>query len=66
MLFLEYNWTAGNYIARFGSVPTSINNKRSWDTLSAADADLRKRGLCVGNRTDNRTWRIVSILERKY
>jgi hypothetical protein len=60
-MFIEYNWTAGRYIIRFGNTPTSIGNERSWATLSEADAALRKRGLCVGIKTDTRTWLVANV-----
>lgn len=61
MLFIEYNWTTERYIPRFGSLPTSINNERSWATLAEADAALRKRGLRIGRKTDTRTWLIEDM-----
>ena len=60
-MFVEYNWTAGNYVIRFSLYPTSVGHHRSFATLADADAALRKRGLCVGQRIDTRTWLIANL-----
>jgi len=58
MLFLEFNWTADAYQPRFGSTFTDIRGERSYATLGAAKDALAAIGLCLGAKTDSRTWRI--------
>ena len=60
MLYLEFNWTADAYQPRFGSSFTDIRGERSFSTLAAAKSALEAIGLCLGAKTDSRTWRIES------
>lgn len=68
MLYLEFNWTAGTYQARFGDTFTDIRGVRSWGSLADAKADLATAGLMLGRKTDSRSWRIEStaLLDQRY
>jgi hypothetical protein len=58
-MFLEYNWTACCYQARFGDTFTDIRGERSWNSFNEAKAAIEAAGLKIGRKTDSRTWEIV-------
>ena len=60
-MYLEYNWTTLCYQPRFGDVFTSVNGWRSFETLDQARAELAIVGLCLGRKTDSRTWSIEAV-----
>ena len=55
-MFLEYDWTSNTYRARLGDALMSIEH--SFGTRAAARHALRLVGLRIGDKTDERTWRI--------
>jgi len=61
MLYLEFNWTADCYQPRFGRSFTDIRGERSFPTLGDARAALAAIGLCLGAKSDSRTWRIEAV-----
>jgi hypothetical protein len=55
-MFLEYDWTSNAYSSHLGGAFTSAEH--SFETLAAARHALRLIGLRLGDKTDERTWRI--------
>ena len=59
-MFLEFDWTFNVYRPRFGDRFTDVRGERSFETLKDARWALRMAGLRLGDKTNSRTWRIVS------
>ncbi len=57
--FIEFNWTANAYQFRIGKSFTDFRGVRSRETLADVRADLAVAGLCLGNKTDSRTWPVI-------
>ena len=61
--FLEFDWTFNAYCVRFGRTFISIGayDERSWPSLAEAQNALMSCGLCLAEKTDSRTWRVVAM-----
>jgi hypothetical protein len=55
-MFLEYDWTSNTYRSHLGGAGTSVAH--SFETLAASRHALHLIGLRIGDKTDERTWRI--------
>ena len=55
-MFLEYDWTSNTYRSHLCGAFTSAEH--SFETLAAARHALRLIGLRLGDKTDERAWRI--------
>ena len=55
-MFLEYDWTSNTYRPHLCSAGTSVAH--SFETLAASRHALHLIGLRIGDKTDERTWRI--------
>jgi hypothetical protein len=54
-MFLKYDWTSNTYSSQLGGAFTI---EHSFETLAAARHALHLIGLRIGDKTDERTWRI--------
>ena len=55
-MFLEYDWTSNTYRSHLCGAGTSVAH--SFETLAASRHALHLIGLRIGDKTDERTWRI--------
>ena len=55
-MFLEYDWTSNTYRSHLCGASTSVAH--SFETLAASRHALHLIGLRIGDKTDERTWRI--------
>jgi hypothetical protein len=55
-MFLEYDWTSNTYRSHLCGAFTSVAH--SFETLAASRHALHLIGLRIGDKTDERTWRI--------
>ena len=58
-MFLEYDWTSNTYRSHLCGAGTSVAH--SFETLAASRHALHLIGLRIGDKTDERTWRIEFI-----
>src|ERR1700722_208377 len=58
-MFLEYDWTSNTYRSHLCGASTSVAH--SFETLAASRHALHLIGLRIGDKTDERTWRIEFI-----
>jgi hypothetical protein len=55
-MFLEYDWTSNTYRSHLCGASTSVAH--SFETLAASRHALHLIGLRIGDKIDERTWRI--------